>query len=132
MARLSPEQQIRRIIAAIRAWEKHAPDSIFSRRTLATFKEAMRPALDAHASVEDLRKQVRIAILERNNTVGKAMQAIYMTGHAVRGDPDHGRDSALNEALGYTGEVTRRTKIRLGARRKRAKQDRKAGPVRNG
>ena len=122
MARLSPEQQIRRIIGAIRAWEKHAPDSTFSRRTLAEFKEAMRPSLDAHARVVDLRKQVRIAVIERNQMVGKAMQVVYMTGHAVRGDPNHGRDSVLNEALGYTREVVRRTKIRRGARRKRAER----------
>jgi hypothetical protein len=121
MARLSPEQQIQRILRTIRGWEKHAPDSTFSRRTLTQFKEAMQPSLDAHNKVVDLRKELHIAVVSRNTLVAKAMQALYMTGFAVQGDPEHGRDSALNEALGYTREAARRAKIRRAARRKRAK-----------
>jgi hypothetical protein len=122
MARLSPEQQIQRILAAIRGWEKHAPGSSFSRRTLPQFKAAMQPSLDAHDEVVDLRKRLRIAILERNVLVGKAMQILYMTGYAVQGDPQYGPNSDLHEALGYTREVVRRARIRRAARRRRAKQ----------
>jgi hypothetical protein len=121
MARLSPEQQIQRLTEAIRGWEKHAPRSTFSRRTLAQFRDAMQPSLDAHDKVVNLRKQLRIAVVERNGMVGKAMQILYVTGFAVRGDPEHGPNSDLNEALGYTREVVRRAKIRRAARRKRAK-----------
>jgi hypothetical protein len=53
MARLSPEQQIKRILQAIQGWEKEAPGVTFSRRTLAQFKEAMQPSLDAHDTVLD-------------------------------------------------------------------------------
>jgi hypothetical protein len=123
MARLSPEQQIQRILRAIRAWEKHAPDSTFSRRTLAQFKEAMQPCVDAHKKVVDLRKEHHLAVVTRNSLVSKAMQTLYMTGFAVQGDPEHGRDSALNQALGYTREAVRRAKIRRAARRKRAKRE---------
>ncbi len=121
MARLSPEQQIQRITAAIRGFEKHAPHSTFSRRTLAQFRDAMQPSLDAHDKVVNLRKQLRIAVVERNGMVGKALQILYVTGFSVRGDPEHGPNSDLNEALGYTREVVRRAKIRRAARRKRAK-----------
>ena len=89
MARLSPEQQIERILKAIRGWETHAPRSTFSRRTLAQFKETMQPSLDAHRNVVDLRKQLHIAIVERNGLVDKAMQIFYITGFAVKGD-EHG------------------------------------------
>lgn len=124
MARLSPEQQIERILKAIRGWETHAPRSTFSRRTLAQFKETMQPSLDAHRNVVDLRKQLHIAIVERNGLVDKAMQIFYITGFAVKGDPEHGRDSVLNEAFGYTREIVRRAKIQRAARRKRAKRGR--------
>jgi hypothetical protein len=119
MARLSPEQQIQRILAAIRGWEKHAPGSTLSRRTVAQFKDAMQPTLAAHDKVVGLRKRLHFAIVERNGLAGRAMQILYMTGFAIRGDPEHGPDSDLNEAFGYTRERVRRAKIRRTARRKR-------------
>lgn len=122
MARRSPEQQNDRIRQAIHGWERLAPNSTFSRRTLAQFKEAMRPSLEAHEKVLSLHEALRIAVVERNGLTAKAMQIFYMTGFAVRGDPAHGRDSALNAAFGYTREVVRRAKIRRAARRKRAKR----------
>jgi hypothetical protein len=122
MARLSPEQQIQRIRAAIRGWEEHSPNSTFSRRTLTQFKEAMQPSLAAHDKVLELRKQLHIAVLERNGMTGRAMQILYMTGWAIRGDPAHGPNSDLTEAFGYTREIVRRTKIRRAARRKRRKR----------
>lgn len=121
MARLSPERQIQRILKAIQGWEKDAPGSTFSRRTLAQFKEAMQPSLDAHETVLGLRSQLRIAIEEREGLVGKAMQVLYTTGFAVQGDPAYGRDSTLNEAFGNTRESVRRARIRRAARRRRAK-----------
>jgi len=124
MARLSPEQQFQRILDAIRGWEKHAPQSTFSRRTLAQFKEAMQPAVDAHKNVLDLRMQLRIAVMRRNRIVADAMAALQMTGLAVRGDRQHGRDSLLSEAFGHTREVVRRARIRRGMRRRRAKLSR--------
>jgi len=49
-------------------------------RTLAQFKEAMQPSLDAHATVLGLRNQLCIAIQEREGLVGKAIQILYVTG----------------------------------------------------
>jgi hypothetical protein len=122
MARLSPEQQIKRILRAIQGWEKEAPGSTFSRRTLAQFKAAMQPSLDAHERVVGLRGQLRVAIEERNGLVGKAVQTVSMTGSAVQGDPAYGRDSTLNEAFGNTRESVRRARIRRAMRRRRAKR----------
>jgi hypothetical protein len=120
MARLSPEQQIQRILKTIRAWEAHARRSTFSRHSLAEFKAAMQPALDAHARVVDQRHQLRFTILERNGAVRKALQLVYLIGFATQADPAHGPNSNLYEALGYTREAVRRTKIRRARKRKRA------------
>ena len=119
MARLSPEQRIERILNTIRAWETHARRSTFSRHTLAEFKAAMQPSLEAHARVVNLRKDLRIAIVERNGLVTKAMQLIYLVGFATQGDPEHGPNSNLYEALGYTRKAVRSAKIRRARRRKR-------------
>lgn len=128
MARLSPEQQIQRILTSIRGWAAQAPRSTLSRHTLAEFKAAMQPALDAHARVLDQRKQLRISIIERNSAVSKAIDLVYLIGFATRGDPDHGPNSALYEALGYTREVVRRTKIRRARKRKRAQEKSSSRP----
>lgn len=122
MARMSPEEQIARIKQTIRAWETDAPHKTFSRRTLAQFKQEMQPCLEAHARVLEMRKNLRIGVIERNGLVKKALQLVYMIGHAVKGDPDHGANSDLTEALGYTREIARRAKIRRAARRRRAKR----------
>jgi len=122
MARQSPEQLLQRILTSIRAWEMHARRSTLSRHTLAEFKAAMQPALDAHARVGEQRKQLRISIIERNSAVSKAMELVYLIGFAAKGDPEHGRNSDLCEALGYTREAVRRAKIQRTRRRKRAQE----------
>jgi hypothetical protein len=119
MARQTPEQQVRRIRNAIRSWETFAPQTKFSRRSLEEFKAAMQPALAAHGRVLDQRRQLKISTVERNGAVRKAMEHVHMLGFAVKGHPDHGRDSALCEALGYTRETVRVMKIRRARKRKR-------------
>ena len=119
MARQSPEQQVQRILKTIRGWETRAPRGTFSRHTLPQFKAAMQPALDAHAKVLDLRKELRFALHERNVLVRKALQLVYLVGFSVRGSPDHGVNSELSEALGYTRESVRRERIRRGRRKRR-------------
>jgi hypothetical protein len=119
MARLSPEQQIARILKTIRAWETYAPRDTFTGHTLAQFKAAMQPSLDAHARVANLRQELRTLILMRNDIVWKAMRLIYRIGHSTKGSADHGPNSDLSEALGYTREAVRRSKIRRTKRRKR-------------
>ena len=122
MARLTPEQQVQRILNTMRGWETHARRSTFTRHSLAEFKAAMRPSLEAHARVVDLRHQLRIAIVERNTEVRTAMELVYKIGYAAKGDPEHGPNSDLCEALGYTREAVRRAKIRRGRRRKQARE----------
>jgi hypothetical protein len=48
------------------------------------------------------------------------MHLVYLVGFSVKGHPDHGPNSALCHALGYTREVVRVAKIRRTRKRKRA------------
>jgi hypothetical protein len=118
MARASPAGKLKRITTAIRAWETHARDSVLSRLSLAQFKTAVQPSLDAHGRVRDLRQQLRIAVIQRDAADSRALELIYRLGYAVKGDPVHGRNSDLCEALGYTRETVRRARIRRGRKRK--------------
>ena len=119
MARQSPEQLVRRIRAAIRGWETKARHTTLSRHTLSQFKAAMQPALEAHARVLDQRKDLRLSIIERDSAVGKALELVYLVGFAAKGHPEHGPNSDLCAALGYTWESVRRAKIRRARRRRR-------------
>jgi hypothetical protein len=119
MARMSPAQKLQRILKAIRAWERHARDDTFSGHSLARFKAAVQPSLDAHANVTDLRNQLRTAVIERNAADNRSLRLVRRVGFAVDADPAHGPDSDLYEELGYTREAVRRSKIRTGRRRKR-------------
>jgi hypothetical protein len=91
---------------------------VFSCLSLAEFKTAMQPSLDAHGRVRDLRQQLRIAVVERDAADSRVLELIYRLGYAVKGEPVHGRNSVLCEALGYTRETVRRARIRRGRRRK--------------
>jgi hypothetical protein len=112
MARLSPEQQLARILKTVRAWETYPPRDTFTGHTLAQFRAAMQPSLDAHARVLSLRHDLRTSIFVRNNIVSKAMRLIYRVGYSTKGSADHGPNSDLCEALGYTREAVRRSRIR--------------------
>jgi hypothetical protein len=123
MARKSPEQQVQRIRQTLSGWEEHGRQTTLSSYSLTEFKAEMQPALDAHDRVLEQRKQLRISIIQRNTAVAKAMESVYLVDFSARGHPDHGRDSALCEALGLTRESVRRAKIRRGRRRNRARSE---------
>jgi hypothetical protein len=127
MARKSPEQLVQRIRQTLNGWEEYGRQSTLSSYSLAEFKAAMQPALDAHDRVLEERKQLRISIIHRNTVIREAMDSVYLVGFSAKGHPDHGRDSPLCEALGLTRESVRRAKIRRGRRRNRARAESRTG-----
>jgi hypothetical protein len=116
---MSPAQRLRRILKTIRAWERHDPRATFFGHSLAQFKAAVKPSLDAHARVAELREQLRITLAERNTADKRSLQLIYGVGFAVDGNPAHGSDSDLHEEMGYTRETARQNRSRAGRGRKR-------------
>jgi hypothetical protein len=116
---MSPAQKLRRILNTIRAWERHDPRVTFFGHSLARFKAAVKPSLDAHAKVVGLREQLRAAVAERNAADKRSLRLVRGVGFAVDGHPAHGSDSDLHEELGYTREAIRQSRSRAGRRRKR-------------
>lgn len=119
MARRSPAERLSRILTAIRAWERHARRSTLGGTSLSQFKTALQPSVDAHARVAALRKDLRIALIERDTADRRSFELIERLSFAVKGDPRHGFDSDLLEDLGYTRAAVRRSRIRAGRARKR-------------
>ncbi|HVX90293.1 MAG TPA: hypothetical protein VHC20_01515 [Candidatus Paceibacterota bacterium] len=116
---MSPAQRLRRILKTIRAWERHDPRATFFGHSLPQFKTAVQPSLEAHAKVTELRKALRFALIERNAADKRSLELVRAVGFAVDGHPAHGINSDFHEALGYTREAVRQSKIRMGRRRKR-------------
>jgi hypothetical protein len=117
MARKPPTERRRRMGQAVHAWEDMARDYNFSSLSLEAFKAEMQQSDAAHARVADLRRQLRHALLTRDEVDARCMGIVYRVGYAVAGDPAFGCNSALLEAMGLTREIERRMRIRRGMRR---------------
>ena len=115
MPRESPADKAVRLDRIIKAWEAFAPTRAFSKMTLAEFKAAVRPSLQARAAIEDLQVRIRHEIERRNVADRKSFRLVKYIVAGVMGDRDHGEDSALYAALGYIPRSARRK------RRRRAK-----------
>ncbi len=109
MAKTTPKSNQERMQRMINAWETLTPTKSFGGMTLAQFKTAAQPAIDARAQIEDLEDQLTGAISTREDAdvtfAAKAQQAV----NGVLADPTEGPDSALYEAMGYTRRSDRRS-----------------------
>jgi hypothetical protein len=112
MARQSPAQTIARISKVAHAWEAHAADTVFYRKTLSQFRSAIQPSYDARAEIEQLQRQLAEAIDRRTAADERSMRLMQGVVFAVLGHPDHAEDSVLYAAMGYVRRSARRRKPR--------------------
>lgn len=119
MARTSPAEKLARIRMVLAAWARLGKPDSFWGMTLTQFRAAVQPSIDAREEIEDLQRRLRAAITRRNAADARTFKLISAVGAAVKGDPKHGMDSALYQAMGYTREATRVRNIRRGRRRQR-------------
>jgi len=85
----------------IDAWTEHAPDATFSGKTLAQFKAAVKPSLDARATVADLDQQLGGARVARDNADVPSVALAQQIVNSIKGDPNYGENSPLYAGLGY-------------------------------
>ncbi|HWT01730.1 MAG TPA: hypothetical protein VN256_15900 [Pyrinomonadaceae bacterium] len=99
----------------LNAWETLAPDKSFGGMTLAQFRAAAQPALDARQRVEDLEDQLSQAQTDRDRADEDLLAKAQLVVNGVIGDPTQGPDSALYGAMGYR----RKSERKSGLTRKR-------------
>ena len=80
--------------------------------TLARFKAAVQPSLAARDEVASLDGQRPVSLNKRAAADQDSNDTMLMVVNAVKGDPDHGEDSALYAAMGYVRKSERRTDVR--------------------
>jgi hypothetical protein len=101
VARKSPAEKLDFMRNVARAWEVLRPHRSFFGHTLARFKDALQPSLDARTEIADLQQRLRIAIKKRDAADRRSFRILRGVIFAVQGDSDEGGDGELYEAMGY-------------------------------
>lgn len=111
----SPKETEEKLNRMLQAWQTLASDKTFGSMTLAQFRAAVQPALDARDTLADLEDKLAQAIATRETADAAALAKAQLAVNGVLADPTEGPDSALYEAFGYT----RKTDRKSGLTRKR-------------
>ena len=90
-----------KIAAAIKAWDDLRKNKSFAGKTLAEFKAAIKPSLDARAAILTLKNQLIAAVHQRKSADAASLKELRFLVNAVKGDPAEGEDGELYEAMGY-------------------------------
>lgn len=91
------------------AWESLAADTTFAGMTLAEFKAATKPALDARDKVTALNVELVDARNALDDSSKDGYGRVLLVVNAVKGDLNHGEDSSLYEAMGYVRKSDRKS-----------------------
>jgi hypothetical protein len=103
----SPKDTILRVEAIDSAWSTMCPEEVFFGHTLEQFRAKIKPMYDVRAEMAamDTRwaglKATRQDVDETGNRLGKNIV------NAVRSHPQHGEDSPVYAAMGFTRESER-------------------------
>src|SRR5438552_828290 len=84
------------------AWESIAPNDSFGGMTLAQYRNKAKASSDVREVLTSLETQRRAKLDERTDADTMCRSATDLVVNAVRGDPNHGPDSSLLAAMGYT------------------------------
>ena len=92
----------------INAWTTLAPAATFAGMTLAQYKAKVQPTFDTRTAIDKLAAQTTSALDARDTADGLTTQTNQLVVNAVKGDPAHGEDSDLYEAMGYVRKSARK------------------------
>jgi hypothetical protein len=100
----------------INAWTTLAPTATFAGMTLAQYSGKVQPTFDTRTAIDKLDAQTTSALDARDAADMVTTQVNQLVVNAVKGDPTHGEDSDLYEAMGYVRKSARKS----GLTRKKA------------
>jgi hypothetical protein len=103
----APKQLADNINKITTAWNTLASTATFGGMTLAQFKTATQPSLDARTQIATLEDQLKAAHDARDDADQVTNGAIQKVVNGVKGDPNYGDDSDLYDAMGYIRKSAR-------------------------
>lgn len=101
-----------RIVVSIAAWRALSPESSFSGMTLAQAEASLAPPIDLREQILALEKEVeglKMQRIDEDTAANKLLDAIVSS---IKGDLDHGKDSALYRSFGYIRQSERKPRSR--------------------
>ena len=117
---LSPSVIEEKISTTTVAWENLRADKSFAGLTLAQFKAAVKPSLDARTEIRNLEDQLAEARASRDAKDQASYEAITKVVNAVVGDTTEGEDSPFYEALGSIRKSQRKSGLKRAVKLKEA------------
>jgi hypothetical protein len=104
-----PKDVSDKLKTVLSVWKDLRPAKSFAGMTLAEFKAAVQPSLDARAQMDALTDQMTAALVNRNTADAVTKAKLALVVNAVKGDPAEGEDGELYTALGYVRKSARKT-----------------------
>jgi hypothetical protein len=93
----------------INAWNTLAPAASFGGMTLTQYKAKVQPTFDTRAAITTIETQRTSALDAREDADKVTGPTNLLVVNAVKGDPAHGEDSDLYEAMGYVRKSARKS-----------------------
>jgi hypothetical protein len=93
----------------INAWSTLAPTASFGGMTLAQYKAKVQPTFDTRSAIAVIEAQRTSALDARDDADAATVPVNLLVVNAVKGDPAHGEDSDLYEAMGYVRKSARKS-----------------------
>jgi len=97
----NPTRIVRKVDEVVTAWEQLAPTSTFAGMNLAEFKTAVEPSKAERIRTAELEAELSGAAGRRALADLNTNEKLKLVVAAVKGDPNHGENSALYRAMGY-------------------------------
>ena len=109
------KRNIDKVKQVVIAWETLAPAKTFGGLTLEQFKARTKPSFDLRNQIDVLDNQSIDVSTRRNDADTTSNSAALLVVNAVKGDPEHGEDSALYAAMGYVRKSDRQSGLMRNA-----------------
>ena len=104
-----PKENGEKIATVVKAWDDLRSAKSFAGMTLAQFKTAVQPSLDARDHIDTLNDQLTAAMVDRDKADVTSLAQVALVVNAVKGDITEGEDGELYAAMGYIRKSDRAT-----------------------
>ncbi len=91
------------------AWKTLLPEKTFFGLTLTQFEARLQSSLGARSEIIHLENRLKAMQAHRKHADQENNQLLLSVVSSVKGDPEHGEDSALYQAMGYIRKSARKS-----------------------
>jgi len=99
----------KKLTLVLSGWENIAPTDSFAGMTLAQFKEAVKPSVEARKEIDRLDDLLTKMMEQRDQADVATAPKLQAVVAGVLADPKHGPNSGLYKAMGYVPTSEKKT-----------------------